>query len=108
MPPPPPIDTSAWPTGRPHISYEEFDAQELADMAELRERALDYVMSFRSAVSIAELKLYCVLAEDWAANVWDGNDLSECYPIPVARTREHARMLMDRVEFIRKGFIPTA
>jgi hypothetical protein len=164
MPPTPPIDTSGWPTGPPHISYDEFDAQELAEMAELRERALDYVMSFRSAVPIAELvlgfglplilavflvrfarpiergemegeaemwvlvgdgpsmafetetartpaeamNLYCVLAEDWAAYVWDGDDPSECYPIPVARTREHARSLMGRVEFIRKELIPIA
>jgi hypothetical protein len=54
------------------------------------------------------LRFYCVLAEDWAGNVLAGRDLSESYPIPVAPTPKHAKMLMGRAEFIRKKFIPIA
>lgn len=54
------------------------------------------------------LRLYCAIAQDWADNVMAGADLSDSYPIPVAPTREHAEMLLGRVEFIRKELIPLA
>lgn len=54
------------------------------------------------------LKLYCAIVQDWADNVLAGADLSESYPIPVAPTREHAEMLLDRVGFIRKELIALA
>lgn len=54
------------------------------------------------------LRLYCAIAQDWADNVMAGADLSDSYPIPVAPTREHAQMLLDRVEFIRRELIPLA
>ena len=54
------------------------------------------------------LRLYCAIAQDWADNVIAGRDLSESYPIPVAPTREHADMLLGRVEFIREKLIPLA
>ena len=54
------------------------------------------------------LRLYCAIAQDWADNVLDGRDLSDSYPIPVAPTREHAKMLLGRIEFIRKELIPRA
>lgn len=54
------------------------------------------------------LHLYCAIAEDWADAVLSGRDLSECYPIPVAPTREHAEMLKSRCEFITEKFIPIA
>jgi hypothetical protein len=54
------------------------------------------------------LDLYCAIAEDWADTVLAGGDLAECYPIPVAPTREHAEMLKGRVESLRKSFIPLA
>lgn len=54
------------------------------------------------------LRLYCAIAQDWADNVMAGADLSESYPIPVAPTREHAEMLLGRIEFIRKELIPLA
>jgi uncharacterized protein DUF4826 len=52
------------------------------------------------------LKLYCAIAQDWAENVIEGRDLSDSYPIPVAPTREHADMLLDRIDFIRTRLIP--
>ena len=54
------------------------------------------------------LKLYCAIAQDWADNVLAGRDLSDSYPIPAAPTREHAEMLLGRIEFIRKKLIPLA
>lgn len=54
------------------------------------------------------LDLYCGLAEDWATCVLEELDLSECYPIPVAPTQEHAHMLLSRVEFIREELMPLA
>jgi hypothetical protein len=54
------------------------------------------------------LQLYCAIAQDWAENVLAGRDLSDSYPIPVAPTREHAEMLLSRIEFIRTKLIPLA
>ena len=54
------------------------------------------------------LRLYCAIAQDWADNVLEGRDLSDSYPIPVAPTREHAEMLLGRVEFIREELMPLA
>lgn len=52
------------------------------------------------------LRLYCAIAQDWADNVLEGRDLSDSYPIEVAPTREHAEMLLGRVEFIRTKLWP--
>ena len=54
------------------------------------------------------LRLYCAIAQVWADNVLAGADLSDSYPIPVEPTREHAEMLLSRVEFIRTKLIPLA
>jgi hypothetical protein len=54
------------------------------------------------------LKLYCAICQDWADAVLTGRDLSESYPIRVAPTREHAEMLMGRLEFVREKLIPNA
>ena len=54
------------------------------------------------------LRLYCAIAQDWSDNVLAGRDLSDSYPIPVAPTREHAEMLLGRVDFIRTTLIPRA
>jgi hypothetical protein len=54
------------------------------------------------------LQLYCAIAQDWADNVLAGRDLSESYPIDVQPTTEHARMLLDRIDFIRNELIPLA
>jgi len=52
------------------------------------------------------LRLYRVIAEDWADKVLAEEDLSEAFPISAAPTREHAEMLKSRLEFIREKFIP--
>jgi hypothetical protein len=54
------------------------------------------------------LRLYCAIAQDWADNVLDGRDLSESYPIPVSPTRQHAEILLSRIDFIRTKLIPMA
>lgn len=54
------------------------------------------------------LQLYCAIAQDWADNVLEGRDLSDSYPIEVAPTREHAEMLLGRIDFIRRELIPLA
>lgn len=54
------------------------------------------------------LRLYCAIAQVWADNVMAGRDLSDSYPIPVAPTKRHARMLLSRVKFLQKRMIPLA
>lgn len=54
----------------------------------------------------AALQLYCAIAQDWADSVLARRDLSDCYPIEVAPTREHAEMLKGRIETIRESFLP--
>lgn len=54
------------------------------------------------------LRLYAAIAQDSADSVLEGRDLSDSYPIPVAPTREHAEMLLDRVKFIREELVPLA
>jgi hypothetical protein len=54
------------------------------------------------------LKLYCAICQDWAEAVLEGRDLSDSYPIRAAPTREHAEMLMGRIEFVREKLIPLA
>ena len=52
------------------------------------------------------MQLYCAIAQDWAEAVLEGRDLTESYPIPVAPTRQHAEMLLGRIDFIRENLIP--
>lgn len=54
------------------------------------------------------LQTYCEIAEIWADRVNAGADISDCYPIPVAPTIEHAEMLRSRIASIREMFIPVA
>ena len=71
-----------------------------------------FMNSWRCTPPIQELVLalglYCDLAQDWATCVLEELDLSECHPIPVAPTQEHAHMLLSRVEFIRNELMPLA
>lgn len=52
------------------------------------------------------LRMYAAIAQDWADNVIAGRDLSDSYPIEVEPTREHAEMLLGRVDFIRNELMP--
>jgi hypothetical protein len=54
------------------------------------------------------LRLYCAIAQDWAGNVLAGRDLSDSYPILVAPSRQHAEMLLARVDYIRRVLVPRA
>ena len=54
------------------------------------------------------LDLYCAIAENWAENVLHSQDLSDSYPLDVPPTEDNARMLLDRVDFIRTKIIPLA
>ena len=54
------------------------------------------------------LRLYCAIAQVWADNVMAGRDLSDSYPIPVTPNRQHARMLLSRIKFLREKIIPLA
>ncbi len=54
------------------------------------------------------LDLYCAIAQDWADSVMEGGDLSGSYPIEAEPTKEHAAMLLSRVDFIRSELIPLA
>jgi hypothetical protein len=158
-----PVDTSCFQLGTPPDYDDPAEIQEeTLWLRELRERAVDYVSSFRWAPPITDvllafgvgtviglflvrfekglpgegegdkecwavtgdlpsmyfetdartpaeaLQLYCAIAEDWAENVLAGRDLSESYPIPVAPTQEHAKMLKSRIEFIREELVPLA
>jgi hypothetical protein len=57
---------------------------------------------------ILALRLYAAIAQDWADNVLKGADLSQSYPVRTEPTREHAKMLKTRIQFIRKKIIPAA
>jgi hypothetical protein len=52
------------------------------------------------------LETYCSLMDDWADAVLEGGDLSKCYPVDTAPTREHAEMLKSRIKTIREDLIP--
>ena len=52
------------------------------------------------------MRMYAAIAQDWADNVIAGRDLSDSYPIEVEPTREHAEMLLGRVDFIRNELMP--
>lgn len=54
------------------------------------------------------LRLYCAIAEDWAETALARGDLSQCYPIRVEPSREHAEMLQSRIAFLRDELIPLA
>lgn len=54
------------------------------------------------------LQLYCAIAQDWADAILTRRDLSESYPIAAEPTEEHAKMLLNRIEFIRREIIPLA
>lgn len=54
------------------------------------------------------LRLYCVIANDWAERVLAGGDLSEAFPIEAAPTRGNAEVLKSRIGAIQKLFIPIA
>jgi hypothetical protein len=56
----------------------------------------------------AALRLYCAIAQVWAESVLMGTSLAESYPIYVEPTPEHARMLLSRIEFIRRQLVPMA
>ena len=48
------------------------------------------------------------VAEDWAQTALVGGDLSQCYPIRVEPSREHAEMRLSRIGFLREELIPLA
>ena len=54
------------------------------------------------------LLTYCDLCQMWADAVVGGGDLSKCYPIRAEPTREHAEMLLGRIELIREKLVPLA
>ena len=54
------------------------------------------------------LGVYCELMEDWADRVLAGDDLGETFPVEAAPTDQHARMLKDRLGFVREKLIPVA
>jgi hypothetical protein len=58
-----------------------------------------------SETRAAALRTYCDIAEAWADAVLSGADCSECFPVPVQPTEEHARMLKSRLQTIREEFI---
>lgn len=46
------------------------------------------------------LKAYTVIVRDWLECVFNGNGVDDCYPINVPPTKEYAKMLKSRVDFI--------
>ncbi len=103
------VDTSRFPVGR------DIDYFEPGGKPEDRERWLvvgDLPSMHFETDDTPEpwlaLKLYCAIGQDWADNVLAGRSLSDSYPIKVAPTAEHAQMLLDRIDFIRRKLIPLA
>jgi hypothetical protein len=53
------------------------------------------------------LTTYCELMQEWSDNVKAGKSLNECYPVPVDPTLESAKLLSDRIAFIRQELLMT-
>lgn len=66
-----------------------------------------FVTDYTSAPADA-LEAYCELMQDWADAVVANDDLSQVYPVFAAPTQEHAEMLLGRIAYIRRVFIPLA
>jgi len=64
-----------------------------------------YLVTDAATSPMEALEHYCELMEDWANNIMSDNTIDGCYPVSVAPTKEHAKMLLSRTEFIRKEFL---
>ena len=51
------------------------------------------------------LERYCELMEDWADHIMSDNSTEGCYPVKAAPTIENAKLLLSRIEFIRREFL---
>ena len=52
------------------------------------------------------LEGYCEIMEDWAEAVLSGGPLGEVFPVDAPADREHAEMLLSRIQFIRERILP--
>jgi hypothetical protein len=52
------------------------------------------------------LEQYCLLMEDWAMKVRDGESIEEAFPVEAPATAPNAQDLLSRVAFIRAEIIP--
>ena len=64
-----------------------------------------YLVIDNTTSAMDALEGYCELMEDWANNIMSDNSVEDCYPVKAAPTKEHAQMLLSRIEFIRKEFL---
>ena len=62
------------------------------------------VLSAPSARSA--LDLYIRLMDEWASKVYNGENISDCYPINVPATKEYAEMLTTRMNLLKEGHLP--
>ena len=51
------------------------------------------------------IKAYTDIMEDWVDCVFKKKNVAECYPINVPPTKEYAKMLKTRIDFIRKEIL---
>ncbi len=51
------------------------------------------------------LDVYCKLMEEWAKSIISDHSTEGCYPVNVAPTPKNAQLLLNRMGFIRKGFL---
>jgi hypothetical protein len=54
----------------------------------------------------AALQRYCSLMEEWVVAVRSGSDRRNVFPVRVDPTDEHAQMLAERIDFLRREVIP--
>ena len=62
------------------------------------------VLSAPSARSA--LDLYIRLMDEWASKVYNGENISDCYPINVPATKEYAEMLTTRMNLLKEDHLP--
>ena len=55
---------------------------------------------------IEALDVYSDLMDDWANAIINGEPIDECYPVEAEPTKDNAKLLLSRTNFIRNEVIP--
>ena len=53
------------------------------------------------------LETYCELMADWSESIINGKSIADCYPVIASVTVENAKLLKNRIEFIKRELLTT-
>lgn len=65
-----------------------------------------YLVTDLAKTPAAALSVYCDLMSDWVTTVYKDGDLTKVFPVEAQPTKEHARKLEKRIQFLREELIP--